>query len=80
MSVDMAKEFLAKIATDEGTAAKAKGLAGSALVALAQRMGYTFNEADLLKASSGVADPTALSDTVLDRVSGGLNRTGRYSR
>ena len=77
MSIDMAKEFLAKIATDEGTAVKARGLVGPALVALAQRMGYTFSEADLLQASSGAQDQSELFDA-LDGVSGGLRSTGRY--
>lgn len=81
MSINTAKEFLARIATESGTAEKAKGLSGSALVGLARQMGYVFSEADLQQAASGASDPNELSDDDLNRVSGGIGSAfSRYGR
>lgn len=80
MSIDTAREFLAKIATDEGLATRAAGLSGPALVALAGQLGYVFSESQLQEASAGAQDSGLLSDDDLGRVSGGLASRGRYSR
>ena len=73
MSIDNAKEFLAKIATDEGLAKTASGLSGPALVALAQQLGYVFSESQLQEATAGVQESdNKLSDADLEQVSGGL--------
>jgi predicted ribosomally synthesized peptide with nif11-like leader len=79
MSVDMAKEFLARIATEQETAERAKGLAGAALVDLARQMGYAFSEQDLQDALAGRHDPSELAEDALDGVSGGLQLPGSYS-
>lgn len=72
MSIDHAREFLAKIATDEGLAKTASGLSGQALVALAQQLGYVFSESELQQATAGVQESDKLSDADLEQVSGGL--------
>lgn len=79
MSVETAREFLAKIATDEGLAKSAAGLTGPALVTLAQRWGYAFTETQLAQAAADTQDSGQLSGNELDQVSGGLRSRGPYT-
>lgn len=79
MSIETAREFLAKIATDEGLAKTAVGLSGPALVALAGQLGYVFSESQLQQATAGTQDSDKLSDDDLGQVSGGLRSRGLYN-
>jgi predicted ribosomally synthesized peptide with nif11-like leader len=80
MSVDIAREFLAKIATDEDLAKAAAGLSGPALITLARQLGYVFDESQLQEATTGASHSDTLSDDDLRRVSGGATSRGTYGR
>jgi predicted ribosomally synthesized peptide with nif11-like leader len=75
MSIQTAKDFLVKIATDEEAAKKAQAAHESALLTLARQMGYTFSEGDLRQAMDDVEALDQLSGEQLDRVAGGRRRS-----
>jgi len=74
MSIQTAKEFLVKVATDEAAATKAQAAHESALLNLARQMGYTFSENELRQAMSDVEELDELSESQLSTISGGRRR------
>ena len=75
MSIYVAREFLARIATDNTIAGKAQGLSVSELASLAQGIGYSVTVGDLEKAMAGTADPDEMRDPDIESVSGGMARS-----
>ena len=74
MSAQMAKEFLVKIATDEGLAKKAADAQRAALLGVARELGYAFSDGDLSSAMEDVDELNALSAADLEAVAGGRSR------
>jgi predicted ribosomally synthesized peptide with nif11-like leader len=73
MSVQKAKDFLVKIATDEAAATKARAAHESALLVVAKELGYSFDATDLRDAMADIEDLDELSPEALEGVSGGLH-------
>ena len=71
MSIQMAKEFLVKVATDESLARKAADAQRAALLDLAKKAGYSFSDADL---NSAMDEVDELSEADLRHVAGGRAR------
>ena len=74
MSIQSAKDFLVKIATDQKAAEKAQAAHESALLGLARQMGYNFSEGDLKAALADVESLDELSSAELRNVVGGARR------
>ncbi|MBP7775752.1 MAG: Nif11-like leader peptide family RiPP precursor [Acidobacteria bacterium] len=74
MSVQSAKEFLVKIATDEQLATRAEDAQRGALLGLAQELGYAFSDGDLSSAMEDVDELDKLSDADLRSIAGGRAR------
>jgi predicted ribosomally synthesized peptide with nif11-like leader len=71
MSVQLAKDFLVKIATDEVAAKKAEAAQRAALLGVAREMGFEFSADDL---NGALDDVDELDDVALGKVAGGLGR------
>jgi len=74
MTIQTAKDFLVKIATDEAAAKKAQAAHESALLNLARQMGYTISESELRQAMADVEELDELSESQLSTISGGRRR------
>lgn len=73
MSIQNAKEFLVKIATDVKAAKEAQSAHEQALVRLGEGLGFRFSAADLRKAMADVDELDQLTDDQLAGVTGGAS-------
>lgn len=71
MSIQLAKDFLVKVATDEAVAKKAEAAQRAALLGCASELGFAISEDDL---NSALDEVDELDDIALRNVSGGLRR------
>lgn len=77
MSIQVAKDFLVKIATDVQSAKEAQAAHEDSLVGLGKRMGFAFSAADLREAMTAIDELDELSQTELEGVAGGRGLPGR---
>ncbi len=75
MSVEQAKEFLVKIATDEEAADKARRAHEASLLKVAEELGFSLDASDLEAAMTSIAEIDELTDDELDEVAGGVTPT-----
>ena len=71
MSIQVAKEFLVKIATDAKAAEEAQAAHEESLVGLGKRMGFAFSAADLREAMTAIDELDELRESALEGVAGG---------
>ena len=71
MSIQVAKDFLVKIATDVKAAEEAQAAHEDSLVGLGKRMGFAFSAADLREAMTSIDELDELSESALESVAGG---------
>lgn len=74
MSVEQAKEFLVKIATDAEAADKARLAHEASLLEVAKELGFSMTGTDLEAAIEEIAGIDELSEEELDEVAGGVGR------
>jgi predicted ribosomally synthesized peptide with nif11-like leader len=74
MSIELAKEFLVRVATDESLAPQADEAQRAALLGLAKKVGYSFSDADLNAAMGQIDELDELTAADLQHVAGGLLR------
>ena len=77
MSIQVAKDFLVKIATDVKAAEDAQAAHEDSLVGLGKRMGFAFSAADLREAMTAIDELDELSEIELESVAGGRGLPGR---
>ena len=71
MSIQVAKDFLVRIATDVKAAEEAQAAHEESLVGLGKRLGFAFSAADLREAMTAIDELDELSATELESVAGG---------